>query len=344
MKHLLLILLMAILATVCNSVFAQHNYNQKKFKAANWKSYEKSKRSLDKGNPDNLFQMEGYSYSGNNVGGIQQYVKDNEMIFEIRSIMNVEASKYLVEFNLTQVGEDASVTNNLMNTRLDSFISKLIKLGVPQQEVYVDMIYLVPTFKFNVSEKLFSKTYNEVPTGFEMQKNVHIVFDDINLVDDMVTIAAECEIYDLVKLDFFVSNTSDVYDSLQNLSVDYLNRKTSVYEKLGVKLKDKSPTIRESSRAIYPETQYNDYDAFVTQSLDAVKRKTVTTIRKPKTVAYDQIAYNEFDIVVNPTILKPMVQYVYTLQVKYVLEDLKKEQKPTYMLVTPNGDVKQLIL
>jgi len=177
--------------------------------------------------------------------------------------------------------------------------------------------------------------------GFEMQKNIHVSFTDINIVDELVTLAAKNEIYDLVKLDYFTDNPQAMYDTLREQSVDYLNKKLASFKKLNSILADEYHIVRESSNAIYPGTQYSDYDAFVTQSIEAVKNKTVTKIRKPKTVAYDQIPYNRFDIIINPDILQPVVQYIYTLQVKYTLQEPEKK-KGKYMLITPNGDLKQV--
>ncbi len=294
-------------------------------------------------------QMDGFGrntangYYQGNTGGIRTYMKDNEIILEIRSLYNAKADRFLAEFNLTQVGKTTSEADSLMSIRVNSFMKRLQKLGINKDDIYIDMIYLVPTFEFEVTNKIFSKTYNEKPTGFEMQKNVHIKFTDINIIDELVTSAAKSEIYDMVKLDFFVDNTQGIYDTLRDQSVKLVNKKLASFKKLNIDMTGKYQVVREAARTIYPESQYSNYDAFVTQSLEAAKgKKEVTRVRKPKTVAYDQIPYSEFDIVMYPDILEPVVQYVYTLQCKYTLPQANKDDKPNYMLVTPNGDLKQL--
>ena len=259
--------------------------------------------------------------------------------------MNVKAEKFLAVFNITQVGETAAKTNEMINSRIDTFITDLKKLGINRDDIFVDMIYLVPTFEFETEKKLFSKTYNEIPTGFEMQKNIHINFTKINRVEEIVTAAAKSEIYDFVKLDFFVGNTEAAYDTLRSKAVSYLNREISSFKRLNLNLSDKFQIIKETNYAIYPETQYPDYDAFVSQSIEAVTKKAgITKIRKPKTVAYDQIPYNNYDIVVNPEILEPVVQFVYSLQVKFTLDKPDVKSKNAYYLVTPAGELKKLDL
>jgi len=337
MRKYIVFACVAFILGAINPGFSQRNMNQKQFKS---KSNDNNKNlEYNAGLLDN----ENSGYQVNNVPKMQQYVKDNEVILDVHALMNVKAGHFLAVFNLTQVGETTAKTNDMINMRIDSFTTAIKRLGISNKDIYIDMIYLVPTFEFEVEKKLFSKTYNEVPTGFEMQKNVHVTFTDINTVEKLVTLAARYEIYDLVKVDFFVDNTEAVYDSLRNIAVICLNKKINSFKKLNLSLSDKYQIIRENSYSIYPETQYPDYDAFVSQSIEAVSKKTgVTKIRKPKTVAYDQIPYNQFDIIINPEILEPVVQFVYNLQVKYTLDKPEVKAKNTYMLVTPSGEVKKL--
>lgn len=336
-----------------NLSYSQRNLNQKQFKskAAEVSSleddqdiqlsveYEQKTNSYSKSAGDN-----GKPAKYNNTSTFNYYKKDNEIVLDVHALMNVKASSFLAVFNLTQVGETAAKTDELINLRINNFLIALKELGINDKDIYIDMIYLVPTFEFEVQKKLFSKTtYNEVPTGFEMQKNIHLRFNDINKVDDIVTLAAKNEIYDMVKIDFFVNDTEKIYDSLRNESVENIKKKLSSLKEINLNLNDKYQIVNESSYAIYPETQYSDYDAFVNQSLEAVKKETgVSTIRKPKTVAYDQISYNKYDIVINPEILEPVVQFVYILQVKYTLEKPDTTEKKNYMLITPAGEIKTL--
>jgi len=337
-----LILAVALIAST-TIVLAQRNGNQIDFKkqaagkksAVGYGGFEQIQQEYDRGlNVD---------FTNTLTNGLGYYTKDNEIYLNVRSLMNVKADRFLVVFNITQIGETAAKADELSSARMNSFITGLKAMGVNDKDIYIDMIYLVPTFEFEVVKKNFSKTYNEVPTGFEMQKNIHITFKDVNKVAEMVTLAAKNEIYDLVKLDFFVDNTEAVYDTLRNKSVTCLNKKIASLKKLNLTLSDKFQIVGESYNAIYPETQYPSYDAFVTQSMEAVTKKSgVTKIRKATAVAYDQIPYNKYDIIINPAILEPVVQYVYTIQVKYTLDKPEVKSKNNYMIITPSGEVKKL--
>ncbi|MEL6556836.1 MAG: SIMPL domain-containing protein [Bacteroidota bacterium] len=321
------------------SAIAQRNANQNSFKLKSQNDY----RSRSQNSADNFG-----SFPQNRVNNNRFFTPgSNEIIFQVNSLMNVKADRFLAVFNLTQIGKTAVETDQLINKRIDGFVDDLKTLSLSQDNIYTDMIYLIPTFEFEVQKKLFSTdTYNEVPKGFEMQKNIHINFTDIRIIDDLVTLAAKNEIYDLVKLDFFVDDTESVYDSLRERSQQFMTRKIqSLENSQELNLSEAFQTIAENTDAIYPETQYSDYDAFVSQSLEAAGSNSgVTKIRKPATVAYDQIPYGGFDIVINPVVLEPVVQFTYTLTVRYELEKKKPETQNKYMLVTPNGDVKELIL
>jgi len=316
--------------------------NQKQFKM---QSFNSARYQNNINNMDNLLIQSATDKPGSYVQqatGSSYYAKDNEVILHVNAMMNVRADRFLAVFNLTQIGETAAKTNELMNSRIDSFTNAAKKYGIAGKDIYTDMIYMVPTFEYEVQKKLFSKTYNEVPTGFEMQKNIHISFKDINTIDDIVALAARYEIYDLVKVDFFIENTEAIYDSLRNKSIACINKKANSFKKLNLVLSDKFEIVRESSRAVYPESQYPDYDAFVSQSIEAVTKKSgVTSIRKPKTVAYDQVPYNDFDIIINPYILEPVIQFIYSLQVKYTL-DKPEPKKNNYLILTPSGELKKL--
>jgi uncharacterized protein YggE len=338
-----LVICMIFLFMNIGLLHAQRNGNQIEFKTKSNASYDrKVVYDADEINANNN-ERNAYQTQTNYLAKAAQYKADNEIVLQVNALMNMKAEHFLAVFNVTQVGETTAKTDEMMNSRINSFVDAVKLMGIPDKDIYVDMIYLVPTYEFEVEKKGFSKTYNEIPTGFEMQKNVHIAFKDINKVASLVPLAAKNEIYDMVKLDFFVDNTEACFDTLRNRSVADINKKLTSYKKLNLTLSDKFQIIHEASYTFYPETQYPAYDAFVSQSIEAATKKGgITKLRKPATVAYDQIPYNKYDIIINPEVLEPVVQFVYSLQVKYTLEKPEVKSKNNYMLVTPNGEVKPL--
>jgi uncharacterized protein YggE len=333
MKRLIIILLIL----QAQLLLAQHSSNQMEFR----KKAVRTPRYREETNQP-YYRNDRFSGDTQLKNVNENNADSNNMTLKCSAMMNVKADSYLAIFNLTQMGNTGKEADDIITKRTQPFVESLKTLGITTSDVYADMIYLIPIYNYEVEKKLFSKTYNEVPKGFEMQKNLHIRFKDANLIDDIVTLAAANEIYDLVTVEYFVKNSQTAYDTLRNRAVKYLAANAKRFEKLGLKLDGEFRIVSEKSEVTYPDGQYTDYDAFVSQSLEAARDKTVTTIRKPKTVAYNKLSYESFDIVINPEFLEPVVQYTYELSVSYTLNKEKLEPKNHYFIVDNNGALKEL--
>jgi uncharacterized protein YggE len=339
MKKSLFILCMVFLTGMS---YAQRSANQLDFK--------NKRQSLEYNSPNDYYndndkvQLQQNSRLAGTYSWAQTGLEKNELIIECQTLMNAKADSYLLIFNLTQVGQTAKEADDLITKRMTPFLEGLKAMGIQSSDIYVDMVYLIPMYEFAVEKKLFSKTYNEVPNGFEMQKNLHIRFKKSDMIDDIVTLSATNEIYDLVTIEYFVKDTQAIYDSMSTRAVQHIQKTVAKYEKLGLKVEGEFRVISEKKKAIYPENQYTNYESFVSQSLDAAKNRTVTTMRKPKTVAYNKLPYDNFDIVINPEFLEPVVQYTYKLQVRYFLNKDKLEPKNKYYIIDQAGNLKEVPL
>jgi uncharacterized protein YggE len=334
MKNILIL----IFVVATTAVTAQHSKNQREFKKV-----VRTPRYRAGGGG----QTQTNYYNNANANNAEQNAfagppPANEMVLQCAALMNVKADSYLAIFNLTQTGTTAKEADEIMAKRSAPFIESLKTLGIGASDIYEDMIYLIPTYHFEVDKKLFSKTYNEVPKGFEMQKNLHIRFKDAKIIRELVTLAAANEIYDLVTVEYFVNISQAVYDTLRAKSIAYLASNAKKYERLGLKLEGEFKVVSEDAGVVYPESQYTEYDAFVSQSLDAARDKSVTTMRKAQTVAYNKLDYDAFDIVINPQFLEPVVQFTFKLILRYTLNNEKIQPKNHYLLIDSNGNVKEL--
>ncbi len=272
---------------------------------------------------------------------IVQAGNNKEMIFTVNALMNIKADSYLAIFNITQTGSTAKEVNDLVNKKINGFKNELKTKNISDANIFTDIISLVPVYEYEIEKKLFSKTYTEVPKGFEMQKNIHIKFTDENLLDDIMNSAANNEIYDFIKLEYFVENNDEKYSELRAKTVEYMLKKKETFKDLGIDLDTIYHIISEQSSVVYPVDRYETYQAFTGTSLDAVKSKSVTKVRKPKTMFYNKLPYHKYDIIINPAILEPAIQFTYSLTLKYVIDPEKKINKE-FILVTPEGVVRTL--
>ena len=274
-------------------------------------------------------------------------INDEAIVVQVNGLMNIVADSYVAVFNIVQVGESMDSVNLIMNRRIANFEKKLNSIGIENGSVKIDLISFVPNYDFQLDNKIFSKTYNEVPSGFEMQKNVTVLYKNSAKLDDIVTAAANSEIYDLVKVDYFIPNIQKSQDSLRIKCLKEVKEKVKSYEVIGFKLDTMKKVMADNFVSVYPKTRYFTYQAFSRPSLNMAKRKSssqqasLNEVRKTTSEYYNQIDYDQYDLVINPVITEPVVQLSYTVTVKYFLKKGDDKQKNIYYILTPSGETKQ---
>jgi uncharacterized protein YggE len=280
---------------------------------------------------------------------VKATIVNNMLMLEVNAMMNATADSYLAIFHIIQLGQSAEEADSLMNDRVSRLIKRVAKDGVKEADVFTDMLSFIPVYEYEVTKKLFSKTYQEVPAGFEIQKNIHIRFRDARILDKLVTAAAKEEIYDLVKVDYFVEHQSACYDTLRLFATRLLQKKLKNFEDLGLKVGESRRNAAEKNGAYFPLDRYTAYQTRTQSSLNSRRKgEIVNDIRKPQTLFYNKVPYGNFDIVLHAEITEPPVQYTYNLTMMCELppdvkpKDVKEIIK--YIWLTDKGDVKQIPL
>lgn len=299
------------------------------------------------GEQQQTYQNINFNAQYRGVAKAATFIGDNQLEITLNSLSNQKASSYTAIFNLMQLGKTADETNALLNNRLNGFLADLKGLGIPIDDIYVDMVNFLPKYEYDVTKKLFSKkTYTEIPKGFELQKNIHIRYTDPTLLDRIVTAAARQEIYDIVKVDYFVKDPGSVYSQLRETTFQYLKKIENQYRNIGVRLDSVYLVTAENAWVAYPINRYEKYQAFSTQRLDADENSKINTADKPVSRFYNAVPANDYDLVINPEILEPAVQFSYNLVVRFTLPERKPLEKTTvkkeFIMVTPTGEVKTL--
>ncbi|MTB51007.1 DUF541 domain-containing protein [Lewinella sp. W8] len=275
----------------------------------------------------------------------------NEVEITINALSNQPASSYVAVFSVFQAGKTVSSTNEQMNDRISGVKTALRSLGVPEADIYIDMVNFLPTYAFASEKKIFSrKTLTEVPTGFQLQKNIHVRYRDPALLDQIVTAAAGQEVYDIIKVDYQVDRPQDIYTELRQMTFAYLDTLTQIYSEQGIGLDSAYVITAENAWVAYPADRYKSYTAFAAQQLTAQERDeaVVDKIDKPTLRFYDPIPANDYDLVINPDLLAPAAQFSYSLKVRFVLPERKiptqKIYEQQYFMVTPDGKLVPLRL
>lgn len=269
--------------------------------------------------------------------------QNGDILVSVKGLANVKADTYVAIFNVTQVGKTTQEVNQLMDDRITSAL-KEIKLK-KEVETFVDMISFVPVYELEAEKKIFSKkTYNEIPTGFELKKNIHIKYSDPNQLNEFIAILSNNEIYDLIRVDYFSNNLETVKKDMMNRAKLLVQEKIKNYESiLGETFVSVEKKIADGFKVSLPLEMYKSYEAYNCSWLTQKKYGNVNQASKSSTLYYQPIIDKEFDFVINPTILEPVIQVMYELKISISRE---KKQSTTagkeYILITPNGEMKSL--
>ncbi|MCB0756909.1 MAG: SIMPL domain-containing protein [Flavobacteriales bacterium] len=280
---------------------------------------------------------------------VKASIQGNVLVLEVNAMMNMRADSYLAIFNLTQLGQSAEEADSLMNGRVEGLMARVRKLGVKDRDVFTDMLSFIPVYEIETTRKLFSTSYQEVPAGFEIQKNIHVKFTDARMLDKIVSAAAKEGIFDLVKVDYFVGQQSACYDTLRMFATKLMQDKLKNFTKLGLKVEESHRTAAEKNGAYFPLDRYTKYQTRTRTSLNSRRKgQVIDDVRKPSTLFYNKVPYGNFDIVLHADITEPPVQYTYNLTLHCQLPEAfpKKEAKDIikYLWITDKGDAKTIVL
>ncbi len=289
----------------------------------------------------NVTYQSRINYSGNNFR--LNFPKKSDIFVSVKGLANVKADAYVAIFSVIQAGKTTEEVNRLINERINKAIGNFkTRQGV---EIFVDMISFVPMYEYEVQKKLFSKTtYNEIPAGFEMKKNIHIKYSNPDFLDELISAFANHEIYDLVRVDYFSNKIETVKRELMTKAKTLLKEKLSNYASiLSVNMDTVKKNLIDEYKIMLPVEMYDSYKAyqsFNNSYLQVKKTKEVHKTNKSTTLYYQPITNKEFDFVINPIVLEPVIQVMYELKLTVVRDKEKKAEKK-YFFIKQDGDIKE---
>lgn len=265
--------------------------------------------------------------------------KDGEIYINVKGMANVKADQFVALFSVTQTGKTQTEANQIIDERISESL-KNIKLQ-KNVEVFTDMISFVPVYDYVTEKKIFSKrTYNEIPKGFEIKKNIHIKFSNPEQLNDFIKTLAQNEIYDLVRVDYYSTKLDEIKKEVATKAKTMLAEKVKSYESISSQtfINDEK-TFSEGFIIKLPVEMYKSYEAYNSTSLNLYRPANVNQVSKNSTIYYQPIFDKDFDFVLNPVVLEPVIQIMYEVKMK-----IKKVQtnNKEFLIVTPNGDLKNL--
>jgi len=233
-------------------------------------------------------------------------------------LINVQPDVLLVTLGLNEEAKTVQQCNDAINKRIAGFNSKVRSIGIKEKDVYIDFISQTKIYDYDVSEKEASQS----ETGYEIKKNIIVRLSDIKSLDELTKIAANFNIYDIVKAEYINDDAEAIYAKLFDEAIKVADGKKQKYVKtFKVNLSDDPGGIEDSYYSVQPKTQYQEYKAFETSELVVAYNNNNRYIRKEdrknKTFYYQGIDTSAFDKVINPTTPEVCLQYVVEMKVTY---------------------------
>lgn len=236
---------------------------------------------------------------------------------EANVTMNTKADSYIAVFGLSQEAATAAESNSKINGLIAGFTRDLDGLGIKRADVFVDFITQNKVYDYTTSGSVTTERFS----GFETKKNIAVRYGDRESLEKIITAATKNSIFDLIKVDYVVSDVKTVHARLYEEAVKIVKQKEAAYaNSFGIKL-SASNVANEKYDAFYPGELYAVYQAFEAGSTYGDYNNRVIQQRKTKTFYYDPLDPSDFDTVINQIGIEPMVQFTLYLRMQY---DLKK--------------------
>ena len=248
-----------------------------------------------------------------NTGNLNPH--QNGWAIEASVLTNLKADAFVAVFGINQEAIGAAASNEKVNTKAAEFTRALAPLGVGADDIFVDFITQTRVYDYKVEGNRATENF----TGFETKKTIAVRYRRRDQFERIVTAAANIQIFDLIKVDYIVSDFDSVRKRLFDEAVRVIKSKEQSYVRsLGVTL---VPVGLSSEKydAFYPSDTYERYQAYETGSGYVYSNTSSSTVvqRKSFTFFYEPFDASRFDAVLQPIGIEPVVQFSLYLRMQY---------------------------
>lgn len=269
----------------------------------------------------NNYQQYSYPKNANNY-----LLTDSTYMISAKVMMNILPDAYIAVFAVQEEALTVTECNKQIKTRIDNFKSALKRLGVKEDDMFVDLVAQTKIYDYKLTEK----TASEYQQGFELKKNVIVKFTKHEWLEEMMLLASEYEIYDIVKVDYIINDQEKYFDEMRNEAVKVIEKKKKLaQENSSLVINDRGVLNAESTNIVYPSEGYRQYTAAETSTVRSNYYNTdkwVKDQRKSKTFYFEKLNAANFDRVLNGGMVKIPIQLTLDVSVKYYLETKEKKK------------------
>jgi uncharacterized protein YggE len=247
------------------------------------------------------------------------------MFIEASVLMNLKADEYVAVFGVLQECGAVPECNQKMDATTNQFAGELKQLGIGSEDIFVDFAAQNKIYGFQVAGNIAK----EKLVGFELKKNVSVHYKNKSLLDKLVIAASKANIFDLIKVDYIVTDTPSAHARLMEEAARVIKQKAIEYEKLlGIRLLPPAQVYAAKPSVYFPTEMYDSYTAYESEEIsdnNDRQKYAVQGARKSRTFFFNAIDADGFDQVINPVVIEPVVQFTLYLKVRYEIEQTKNK-------------------
>ena len=235
---------------------------------------------------------------------------------EASVLTNLKPDAFVAVFGINEEDLGAAASNQKVNTKATELARRLSAFGIGSDDIFVDFITQNRVYDYSVE----GNRAIENLTGFETKKTIAVRYKRRELFERIVTAAAGLQIFDLIKVDYIVSDFDTVRRRLFEQAVKIIKSKEENYIKsFGVTL-NPAGLANEKYDAFYPSDTYERYQAYETGDAYSYSYRTGSSKvvkRKSYTFYYEPFDASRFDTVLEPLGIEPCVQFSLYLRMQY---------------------------
>lgn len=250
------------------------------------------------------------------------YSTDSTLTITVNLLMNKIADHYLISIGVNEEAKTAMECNTKINKRINALIASLNTLEIDKENVYVDFISQTKIYDYDVKEK----EAQQFEKGFELKKNLIIRVNHTNKLDNIITLCAKQNIFDIIKVEYIDTDINGSYIQLYTEAITLIESRKKLYLKTTQKKTIGSSSIfSENFNSLSPKNLYKKYEAFESSYLNVYNRNYTDhylkkEARKQRTYYYEGQDASNFDKVINPSNPKVGIQYTFSLTLTYNLK------------------------
>lgn len=255
------------------------------------------------------------------VANTSRIQNNNSFLISSNVLLLAPADRYIAVLGIMQEGKSIQTCNEIIEKRIANFIQGLKKIGIKEEAIFIDAITQNRIYSYELQEQ--KNVVKEVLKGFEIKKNILISYTENSLFDQILKLAAKEQIYDLIKVDYIVDNSDEIYKTLYKEALGVVAAKKKMYLELSEKQYLGNPEIIKFEKdKIQPIEVYRTYTAHASNQISVEGYNSYSnlkkiTARRVSTHYFEAAPSANFDKVINEHKLEPCVQFILHLELRY---------------------------